>query len=1440
MVRRLLMSFIIFGLTRGQNEDWTCIVTIPAELHHPSTETMCVYLRSPTSATQLTATLRTQTVSTVLTSRTYQGEGQQLCDTFQVPSPSGEEEVVTCEVSIGEQVVESKQFLITSSKTGIIMQTDKPIYKPEETVKARIVRIDDNLFSSNKRFDLIELLDPRGNLIGQWKHVLPVRGFVDLSHPLPKEPPMGDYKFIVRDKDTAEATFSVAQYVLPKHECSLEAPNTLAIDEDHFTVTDCCKYTYGKPVRGQAYGKICRRAIGENTDICKSVNGEMDVNGCLSVQSDSDFFKLKSTGYENFIDVEITLKEEGTGVEIKKEARISISTVIYKVEFVNAHPIYRTGLLYEGEMILTKSNGSPMPNEDLILYVNGQRINENFRTDSSGVAKFSLDTSAWNNIYVDLRGQYIPSQPISSTELQPVNQEAYFSVGPFYTAGKSQLKVRRGPPSVSCDEKVDVYVDYYIDPSEIPADRNYLDIHWQVYANGQINQNSAFRHTADKEFKGSASFTFAVTANLVPVATIFVYVVLPNGGLVADSADFTVTTCYPNKVALQFSEEETLPGSEVSLHISAAPNTNCSVRIMDTSVLLLRPDARDAEDYVKSFLSLLTPHGYPTKVNENQGCFFQPFQPVLLNDRDIARRAILAPSWNPQMKDTFSLLQGAGMKVFTNWNIRQSYACPFFSKEFAFAQPAFNMEAAPQPMDESIVMPDAPSEVQPPPPSTPIRKNFYENWLFDLMEISCSGKLEKKLKAPDSITKWVADVVCLSDIGLGISPKAYLTTFKPFFIEATLPPTMKRGETLTIKGTVYNYMKQCIKVQSTLFQSSDFVLEPCEGCVYSACLCTEPTYTFIWRITPTKIGFIEIIINTVALDTEDLCDGQKPVLPERGHSDAILKRLKVEPEGMRVEKVHSSFLCAGDTDKFSLHVPADYIKESEMAQLTVSGDVMGNLLSNLAALFGKPSGCGEQNMYYFVKNIYGREYLVVTNQITAEISITSKINIEKGYQGELNYKRFDGSFSAFGNSDDSGHTWLTAFVIQSFNEAKSTIAIDNKHIADAVAWLKALQQDNGCFKSVGKLFHTDLQGGQDGEVALTAYIFTILKELKDSQYADILEKAKLCLKRCLEPDSSLYSKALCFYAETMSDNTGNRETLKRQLDEVATKTGKFTHWSQNPVSQAVENVWSNPQSADVEVTAYVMLGYVSGTNPSSEELAYAADIHHWLTAQQKPNGEFCSTQDTVVALKAFSKYGRLTYAPGSTPIVTISNNKGFSGNLIVTEDKRLLVQTLDLPDIPEDYTVSITGSGCAAVQIVLRYNIPQPKPEGTFSLSVETSPIKCSPRSVSTFILTIKVSFISSRKVSNMAIVEVAFLSGYKAKRETVDNLLTNPVVKRVEVGETSVVIYLEEIGEKELTLSFEMEEECIVSNRKPGTVTVSDYYSTNDHVSASYIAHCL
>lgn len=76
-----------------------------------------------------------------------------------------------------------------------------------------------------------------------------------------------------------------------------------------------------------------------------------------------------------------------------------------------------------------------------------------------------------------------------------------------------------------------------------------------------------------------------------------------------------------------------------------------------------------------------------------------------------------------------------------------------------------------------------------------------------------TGEAELRLDVPDSITTWVTEALGLSEgKGLGLAKRAELRTFKPFFVDFTLPYSLIRGEQTKIPLTVFNYLPTCAEV----------------------------------------------------------------------------------------------------------------------------------------------------------------------------------------------------------------------------------------------------------------------------------------------------------------------------------------------------------------------------------------------------------------------------------------------------------------------------------------------------------------------------------------------------------------------------------------------------------------------------------------------------
>ncbi|CAM4443241.1 unnamed protein product [Caretta caretta] len=1420
------------------------MVVIPADLHYPSSQAACVHINYNAGKLYVTLLLEHSGGQDVLLRKEITKEKTFGCRKFQVVLPANStEEVASIKLFITGRridVHEEKKVLIRRVNSGTFIQTDKPIYKPGQTVKFRIVTLNEDFIPLNDTYPLVFLQDPNNNRIGQWLDVAPQEGIADLYFQLAAEPPLGMYIISVAN-EKAHSSFSVEEYVLPKFEVVFEEPTQIYALDKTFLLRMCGRYTYGKGVQGKIQVSLCQKSwwyfySTQRPPLCQHYNNQTDKMGCFSTSVYLSVFNQISSDYRSNIDTVVTLVEDGTEVQVNASRSFFISRTAGTATFEEVNPYYYTGEIYTGKIKIVDHQGKAMNNTPvyLILSYTRLRFNKTYITDDSGRASFELNTNAWNGASVSLEGRFLLQDPVYVPGTVNVYyQNAYHFIQPLYTTTKSFLRIVRVPGTLPCGKNERVQVDFRIYQKDLSYGPKSVDFSYYVIGKVGIvlSGQKTFLVGSSKMMTGTFFIPLVFTSDYAPAPTIVVYVIFPTGGIIADSAPFRVSMCFKNEVKIGFSEDEALPGSEVSLRLQAAPRSLCAVRAVDQSVLLMRPERELSNSMIYGLFPHIFRGGYPYQVSEDD---------------------FLCWSREPHQPDVFMVFREMGLKIMSNTYIKKPRECTttvamtttmvteLESMVSVLTRPTFLttfLVSLTTTAPRTTISPPAP------PVEEKVRKYFPETWMWDLFSVGPTGNRDVPVTVPDTITEWKAGAFCTSEVGFGLAPTTSLLAFKPFFVEPTLPYSVIRGETFTLKATVYNYLLQCIKIKVALAESPNFQLEPCEGCVYTSCLCANEARTFHWRVTAKQLGSVNITLSTEALATKDLCGGEVPVVPERGRTDTLIKPLLVQPEGVLVEKAHSSLLCPkGVTpaqDSVSLELPPDVVEGSARATISVMGDIMGTALQNLDRLVQMPSGCGEQNMVLFAPIIYVLQYLEKTGQLTPEIRERATGFLRSGYQRQLLYKHHDGSYSAFGTIDQEGNTWLTAFVAKCFGQARPYIFLDDRNIRDALSWLQIYQLPSGCFRSVGKLFHTAMKGGVDGEVPLAAYITAAHLEIGEALNSSVVNKALSCLTSALPNVTSTYTQALLAYAFALAQDNQRTQELLTKLDQKAIRTGGQIHWSQAPSLPPSAGVWSQPQSVDVELTSYVLLALLSKLNVTGADVGTASGIVAWLTKQQNAYGGFASTQDTVVALQALAKYAALTYSEKGDLEVIVKSKGSFEREFQVTHKNRLLLQQALLTEIPGEFAVQAQGSGCVYAQTVLRYNEPPPQVSVTFSLRVTTQLIDCAKGDMRVVTIRIHVSYIGSRVTSNMVIVEVSLLSGFSLASGSRTSLQSSPLVRKTEVSQSGVSIYLDQLSNTTQTYALQLEQEIEVINLKPGHIRVYDYYQPEEQALANYSAIC-
>ncbi|NXL21326.1 A2ML1 protein, partial [Setophaga kirtlandii] len=1261
------------------------------------------------------------------------------------------EEVASLHVLIhsGDNVLleGDKKVLVKPQKNIILIETDKDLYKPGETVRFRIVNLDENLKVIKNEYSQIWLLDPEYNHIAEWLNVKSNHGIVDLSFPLAPEASLGNYTISV-EQYMAYKNFSVEEYVLKKFEVELEHPPHITTSDEEFQLVVCGKYTYGKPVQGKV----------EITVMTRSQDKKGNSTKALEINEADSYIIAKGKVVENGTD-STDFSFPHPGAHSVEMAQIPVATIEKAVEFINLHPFYKRGMPYTGKVTFMDPFCAQNASQTKPLV---GRKEQSPGECTSSLA--SLDTNCIATLCLCARkGTHHPPGDDSSFS-GGIEGEDFHWLKPFYSESNSFLEIKAKDDKMICNQEQEVQVDYILSQNKLSSEEDHIDFY----------------------YLGSFSLTLPVGNDFLPDIKLLVYAIFSDGEVVADMEQFDVDLCFSHQVALEFSHEEEVPGSQVRLNLVAAPGSLCSVRAVDKSVLL------------KS-------NKIPTEHNN----FNIPCSLLFIND-------LLSVLFSQKLR----------MKIFTNTRIKKPVSCvlPEFHKKislrkhFILGNQATHADSKPHSDDKEKPKP---------------RTFFPETWIWDLVSVGDDGQASLQVTVPDTITEWNANTFCVADIGFGFSPLTSLRVFQPFFVDVSLPYSVIQGETFKLKATVFNYLKECIQVHTTLTETPELKVDACPSCQFTSCLCANEAKTFVWNVRATKLE-----------ESHSLCANKIAVTPLQGGRDTVIKSLLVKPGGVLQEKTQNAFLCPADntiSEEFSLTLPAEVLEGSARVTFSVIGDIMGPALQNLDQLLDMPFGCGEQNMVKFAPNIFILQYLNKTKQLDPEIKAIALAFLTIGYQRQLLYKHDDGSYSAFGKGDKQGNTWLTAFVARSFGQASSHIYIDKDHVQSALRWLQKHQLPSGCFQSVGKLFNNDLKGGVDDTISLTAYIAAALVELHLERNDTMLENALHCLKNVILDETSLYVKALMAYVFTLSKDM---EMRKQLLDMVQKETVLLFHIFLLPSAQLLTSQSAGEKSSSmIETVAYLVLAHVSKPDSSFNE-ASVSKLVHWLSSRRNAFGGFASTQDTVVSLQALAQYAALIPQEMRDVKVEVKGKGASPLEFHVHRDNKLVLHQASLPADTGSYTVQATGSGCVYVQVRVREErSSQALPLTTegkevFLLDVETVPRQCDGVRKE-FDIHVSVRYVGDRGTSNMALVEVEMLSGFIPVQSSVKELEKIPLVKKTEIEPDKITIYLEELGESSLKLNISVEQDVEVQNLKAATVHIYDYYKPDERSAREYAFPC-
>ncbi|XP_076068986.1 murinoglobulin-1-like [Oratosquilla oratoria] len=1333
----------------------------------------------------------------------------------------------------GQSVSHERSLDLANERQRTFIQTDKYLYLPGQTVRFRVLTVE----GSTARIDVdnyrsVHVDTPSGTRIQQWLDVDNARGLIHLQFRLNKEVEEGIYtiKTVTQNNITSSTTFKVEEFVLPRYEVTLTSNQNLLGGDTGGSFRVCARYTFGQPVKGNATLTFHRSDRFGHLQLDPYVKHK-PISGCVDIEFTFEEVTGESTRNPYQVKATATVTEEGTGVEIKSTTLDeSVHREVLDMKLTSKTTFVKPFLPLDVEVAITHLNGTPAALEP--MEVCAERTCKTADTDANGIIRFDVPSnlfpfSEYGRDGVDVAA--INYQGFHNGSRVMERSNAYFDFERYFSPSNSSLLLRVPRSDIGCNSEQQITLDLLF----ATADQSKANITVQVISRGQIRyqdtkeyQLKASPVPIDGPFSsenvlpegvvvGSLKIPINVGEADSPVAKVLVWYSRDDGEVVSDLAKIDIGQCLANKVNMGWNAAKAEPGKPATLNLTAEPNSFCSFGVVDKSVELLSGDSNQLtrEMVLRFFDTFSIDKETNPQSPDDEYCSRRLLDEESLRFPDYGR---FGDNYETHLDDSSKVFDASGLFFFTDLTTetRRCYRVPLV----LFSPGIFRETSGRGPSEDHVAA----------------RTYFPETWLWDLVVIPDSGQNLQDLTLPDTVTEWVGKTVCVHpQKGVGISDKSSITTFTPFFAELTLPPSVKRGEILPVKISVFNYLDQALPVKVILEGSSDFDIFGEEGEVVvangerSACVPAREKVTHTVRIGPKVLGNVNLTVAAFVDDSLLQDCGSGDTISKR---DVLVKPLKVEAEGFPREQSWSKFICADELENnvdslkaWRAEAPAIAVEGSERAFVTAAGDLLVPSLENLDNLVRMPSGCGEQNMILFAPNIYVLQYLEASEQLTLKLVDRIKSNMELGYQRELKFRHKDGSYSAFGESDDSGSTWLTAFVVKSFAQARPYIFIDQDDLNLSTNWLKQQQGENGCFISVGKVFHKELKGGlssnSSSEVPLTAFVLVALLEAGEHPQSPIIERAAQCI--LAQETMPIYTEAIVSYALALLEHP-QREKVLLSLLSKATETSSSIFWKLPPSSGA---------AVAVETAGYALLALstLNGLGKAVE----GRKIVKAISSKRNGQGGFISTQDTVVALQALAKYSTI-FKQNALNLTVTMETEGLSKSLNIDNENKLLQQFVMLPTIPTNINLHMTGQGCALLQAVLRYNVPLADPTDAFSLNVTTNPefdLECLTKRI-----TACAAFLLPNNKPNMGILEVNLVSGYIPIKEDLKEVVKNlKLFKKFEVDGNKIMFYIDEFPDDALCASFRVEREVLVEKAKPGTVSVYDYYQPEFVLDESY-----
>jgi CD109 antigen len=627
--------------------------------------------------------------------------------------------------------------------TILFLESDKPIYKPGETVRLRVLALDSALRPVAGEA-AVEAADAKGIKIFKKTLAIDEWGMGTLELPLSTEPNLGVWKLravagvaSASSVGNAQLDIRVERYVLPKYDVKVTLPKPWALVSEAISGTIGAEYTFGKPVRGEAT-IVALRYQGTWQEYARLTR---PLDGTATFEIPAARYSAGSPGNAGAgaVRLDVTVREEATGYEEQGSTLITIAAAPVAVRLIPESGSFKPGLPLGLLIVVTAPDGQPA-DADVTLTCTYQDVKYNrLPTETrqvatkNGVATLTVTppdgavvlnavpaftargvSGRGNGTPLTLRSSYSPSGAFLRVE--------QLTTGALTIGGQARFRVT--------------------------ATKEAQSFYYEILSRGKVVYSA---QTGEREI------VINLDPVLAPEARLVVYQILPDGEVAADWLGFKVEGALPQRVTVSPEREEVAPGDEVGVMVQTEGVARVGLAAVDRAVFILaenRLNLRAVFDAIERLYSTPQAEAHVEEAPVD-GPVRGPAQPAPAPPGGAAApRVAVAPpqtptsTISPGAKEIFA---GAGLLVLTNRKVPAGRAlqepvrvAPGVARSAAGGA-APEMAAPPgAPQPTAAAAQDGSANAALAEPAR-VRQFFPETWVWSELTTDASGRATQRL-----------------------------------------------------------------------------------------------------------------------------------------------------------------------------------------------------------------------------------------------------------------------------------------------------------------------------------------------------------------------------------------------------------------------------------------------------------------------------------------------------------------------------------------------------------------------------------------------------------------------------------------------------------------------------------------------------------------------